>query len=452
MKKVTNFDEGALNQETAFYFQKQKEKEDDFMNYAVQMASLSRSDDKKEKFMGKEVPQPKIGAVLVTSKYIYCAARSGLKYGDHAEYTILQDYFSNKKVEDGAALYTTLEPCTPESRSKWSESCASLIINKNIKKVCVGTLDANPLVFGTGINMLLEKGINVTFFKDEYVQELKKLNEEFFNFCKEYPDYKILKRVDHFLKNKIDEDALKVYYNLTKIHSDIYIKFYRDMIDSEQIKEGKIDGTLTISKEMALAFAKKPSYFLAGYNAGIINNLNKEMLEDDFREKRIYIDKSLLTLCNINYENNIFEEIMAMIDPSIVAYKQQNYTDMTKKISQQFANKINLREYIINAIVHNNYNDNIGITVEIEDNKTIKVINILSIELEKYDLEQIKQQFENGELHSIPTNPILMNYFVTSKLAENTGLGTRNRNKNFVKFDVQKQNEKTILITTLTLK
>ena len=26
MKKVTNFDEGVLNQETAFYFQKQKEK------------------------------------------------------------------------------------------------------------------------------------------------------------------------------------------------------------------------------------------------------------------------------------------------------------------------------------------------------------------------------------------------------------------------------------------
>ena len=425
MKKVTNFDEGALNQETAFYFQKQKEKEDDFMNYAVKMASLSRSDDKKEKFMGKEVPQPKIGAVLVTSKYIYCAARSGLKYGDHAEFTILQSHFFDKKVEDGAVLYTTLEPCTPESRSKWSESCASLIINKNIKKVCVGTLDANPLVFGTGINMLLEKGINITFFKDEYVQELKKLNEEFFNFCKEYPDYKILKRVDHFLKDKIDEDALEVYYPKEEINDEIYIKFYRDMIDSKQIKEGKIDGTLTISKEMALAFARKPSYFLAGYNAGIINKTNAKSTQQSMLNKREIFDRSLLTLCSHNCKDNIFEIINNLIDPKLI-------------------DPLSLREYIINAFVHNNYDENIGVTIEIINPKHIKIINILSEKIDPSKFALIENAFNSATLYSIPNNATLMEFFRDSGLAENTGLGLNTNKK--VTFKVEEQLDKYLLV------
>jgi hypothetical protein len=128
-------------------------------------------------------------------------------------------------------------------------------------------------VFGVGVNMLLENDINVSFFDEEYVHALKDLNKEFFDFCIKYPDIKILKRIDKFLYDKIDTDALKVYYH-EDVTNETYVKFYREMLDSEQIKEGKVHGTLTISKDMALAFMKKPSYFLPGYNTGIINKNN----------------------------------------------------------------------------------------------------------------------------------------------------------------------------------
>ena len=440
MYQTRSFSEGIEKGYTAFYFENSKrEQNKTYMEYAIQIAKLSSSEDKKGKFRGVSIPQPKIGAILVTNDYIYCAARSGVKHGDHAEFTILETFLGDHVIEENDILYTTLEPCTPESRSSWTESCSSLIINKKLKNVCVGTLDANPLVFGVGLNMLIEKGINVSFFEKQYVDELNEINKDFFEFCKKYPDIKILKRVDQFLKDKIDEEALKVYYDIEEINDEVYIKFYRERIDSE----GNINGNLRITKEMALAFAKKPSYFIPGYNTGIIDKIGNSMTEKHYINKRELIDKSLLTLCSINCKNNIFELIAKKISSETEFSK-----DTLKKIfSKNLINIVDLKEYIVNAFVHNNYSENLGVTIEIITNKNINIINMLSNEIQFAERDAIQLSFNQATLFSIPTNPVLMQFFVDSKLAENTGLGI-NENPN-VKFIINKQIDRYILVTEI---
>lgn len=439
MKKVKNFDEGFKNKYGAFYFENNSYSKNECMRFAVEMANLSSYDDKKETFLNKDVPQPKIAAVLVTKDYVYCAARSGIKYGDHAEFTILNTMLNNKVVSENDILYTTLEPCTPESRCQWTESCSTLIINKKIKNVCIGTFDANPLVFGVGVNMLLENDINVSFFDEEYVHALKDLNKEFFDFCIKYPDIKILKRIDKFLYDKIDTDALKVYYH-EDVTNETYVKFYREMLDSEQIKEGKVHGTLTISKDMALAFMKKPSYFLPGYNTGIINKNNDS--EDIAKGKRNILDRSLLTICNMEMNNNIFEIILRSV--GLLDNNEYDTNTLMSLLKKQFGNVLQVREFLINAFVHNNYENNIGVTIEILNSNYIKIINVISKDA---NVDETKKSFNEGILYSVPVNPVLMNYFVQARLAENTGLGFDNKHKTI--FDVKKQLNNKILVTEI---
>lgn len=461
MKEVKDFKEGITKQLSAFYFKTDNKIENhEYMDYSVQLADLSSYDDKEDYFLGNKIPSPKIAAIFKTDSYVYCAARSGIKHGDHAEFTILNSMLSKYIVKENDILFTTLEPCTPESRSKWTESCTELIINKKIKHVFIGTLDFNPLVFGCGVNSLLQHGIDVGFYDKIYSEKLRKLNEDFFLFCQKYPDIKILKNVDRFLNEHIDEEALKIYYGIDKVTNETYIRFYREMIACNQIEEGNINGTIKVSKELALAFMKKPSYFLGGYNFGIIirNNYNRY---EPLKNKRIIYDKSLLVLCNIKKENNIFIEIINNITGLDIKYDDIDVINRVYKRNLIELSKF--REYLINAIVHNNYEYNIGVTIELGSKKQtncVKLVNILSNKININQLnenddkqEVVKNSFisnmYNGNLLSVPTNPILMQFFVRSGMAENSGFGFGDKKAENVNFNIRNQNGIIILETII---
>src|SRR5437870_12349294 len=67
---------------------------------------------------------------------------------NHAEYvTIKQARLAGKNLR-GAVLYTTLEPCTYESRDPGTHSCFDEILDAGISKVVFGIEDPNPYVHG----------------------------------------------------------------------------------------------------------------------------------------------------------------------------------------------------------------------------------------------------------------------------------------------------------------
>ena len=67
---------------------------------------------------------PLVGAVIYKlNGTVETACRGELRYGDHAEYTLLERKNRGNKL-DGAILFATLEPCAPNSRNFPKLGCA----------------------------------------------------------------------------------------------------------------------------------------------------------------------------------------------------------------------------------------------------------------------------------------------------------------------------------------
>lgn len=130
--------------------------------------------DLARKGKGWTTPNPLVGAVIVKGGRVIGQGYHQ-KYGQpHAEVNAIA---SAKEDVTGATLYVTLEPCSHFGKTA---PCSDLLIDKNIKRVVVGTLDPNPLVAGKGIERLRSNGIEVV--KGVLEEESQKLNEIFIKY------------------------------------------------------------------------------------------------------------------------------------------------------------------------------------------------------------------------------------------------------------------------------
>ncbi|MFY0750969.1 deaminase [Pseudomonas sp. NFX5] len=141
----------------------------EFMQLAIDLASSCVSEDGKI--------SPKVGAVVVRDGIILASAYRGeLKPGEHAEYTLLERKLKGIDLE-GATLYSTLEPCTHRNHPK--VSCTDRVIERNLRRVVIGTLDPNQTIRGLGELRLQDAGIEITRFDPDLVVILRELNQEF---------------------------------------------------------------------------------------------------------------------------------------------------------------------------------------------------------------------------------------------------------------------------------
>jgi diaminohydroxyphosphoribosylaminopyrimidine deaminase/5-amino-6-(5-phosphoribosylamino)uracil reductase len=105
---------------------------------------------------GRTAPRPPVGAVVMRGDVIVGQGATSPPYGPHAEIHALNEA---GPLANGADLYVTLEPCCVAIHTP---PCTDAIIAAGIKRVIVGSLDANPLVSGRGIDQLRAAGIEVT--------------------------------------------------------------------------------------------------------------------------------------------------------------------------------------------------------------------------------------------------------------------------------------------------
>jgi len=128
---------------------------------------------------GRSDPSPKVGAVLVSNGVVIGEAfrGEGDGRGDHAEYILLEKKLKNDTRVAGSTLYTTLEPCTHRSPNK--TPCADRIIERRIKKVCIGVLDPDHRVLGKGHTKLQEARIEVGVFDSDIALEIMDLDRDF---------------------------------------------------------------------------------------------------------------------------------------------------------------------------------------------------------------------------------------------------------------------------------
>ncbi len=117
-----------------------------FMLEAVELAETCQPVEEKI---------PKVGAIIVSAEgHIIGRGSRGKNCTDddeHAELRVLESVHERDRPKlEGSILYTTLELCTPDSRSRSEKCCSELIFHSRFPRVFVGIPDPNPDVTGKG--------------------------------------------------------------------------------------------------------------------------------------------------------------------------------------------------------------------------------------------------------------------------------------------------------------
>jgi ATP-dependent DNA helicase RecG len=153
---------------------KKKNSPEELMALAVKVMKQSIDEPRKD-----DKVSPKVGAVLLKQNgSVDTAHRGELRYGDHAEFTLIERKNRSEKL-DGGILFATLEPCAPGAPHHPKLSCAERIVNARISKVYVGIEDDDPKVARKGIEFLEEHGIEVEMFPRKLQEEIREANKDF---------------------------------------------------------------------------------------------------------------------------------------------------------------------------------------------------------------------------------------------------------------------------------
>jgi diaminohydroxyphosphoribosylaminopyrimidine deaminase/5-amino-6-(5-phosphoribosylamino)uracil reductase len=105
---------------------------------------------------GTSAPNPMVGAVIVEEGRIVAEGFHEKDGGPHAERVALAAL--GRPPRPGAALYSTLEPCSTHGRTG---PCTEAILASGIRRVVVGAMDPTPEHAGNGFEILRRAGVEV---------------------------------------------------------------------------------------------------------------------------------------------------------------------------------------------------------------------------------------------------------------------------------------------------
>ncbi len=152
--------------------------------------------------MGQVAPNPMVGCVIV-HKGLIIGEGYHRKYGEaHAEVNAVRSV-KNPDLLRESTMYVTLEPCSHFGKTP---PCADLIVQQQIPRVIVGSLDPNEKVSGRGIERLRAAGCEVVVGVLE--EECNRMNRRFLTFHQKKRPYIILKWAqteDGFIDRSRDE-------------------------------------------------------------------------------------------------------------------------------------------------------------------------------------------------------------------------------------------------------
>ena len=107
---------------------------------------------------GETRPNPPVGAVIVRGDVVLGEGWHHRAGAPHAEVEAFLDAERRGADVRGATLYVTLEPCSTTGRTP---PCTDRILASGIRRVVVGSTDANPRHAGRGLEILRAAGIEV---------------------------------------------------------------------------------------------------------------------------------------------------------------------------------------------------------------------------------------------------------------------------------------------------
>jgi diaminohydroxyphosphoribosylaminopyrimidine deaminase/5-amino-6-(5-phosphoribosylamino)uracil reductase len=154
------------------------EKHEKYMRRCIELAKRGE---------GFVAPNPLVGAVIVHEDKIIGEGYHR-KYGvSHAEVNAIKSV-KNPNLLKKSTIYVSLEPCSHFGKTP---PCSDLIIEKEIPRVVIGSLDTFSEVNGKGIERLLKNGVDVETGVLE--EDCRLLNKRFFTFHEKSRPYVVLK-------------------------------------------------------------------------------------------------------------------------------------------------------------------------------------------------------------------------------------------------------------------
>lgn len=126
-------------------------------------------------------PNPRVGCVLVAAgDRVIGEGHTQQAGAPHAEVMALRDARARGESVAGATAYVTLEPCSHFGRTP---PCCDALIEANIGRVLVATVDPNPRVAGQGLERLRSAGIQVDLLPTDHPAAIRsrELNIGFFS-------------------------------------------------------------------------------------------------------------------------------------------------------------------------------------------------------------------------------------------------------------------------------
>lgn len=136
---------------------------------------------------GRVTPNPMVGCVIVHNGKIIGEGYHRHFGRPHAEVNAINSV-QNKALLRESTLYVNLEPCAHYGKTP---PCANLIVQHQIPKVVIGSVDTFSEVSGKGIEILRNAGTEV--ITDVLKDECRFLNRRFFTFHEQKRPYIILK-------------------------------------------------------------------------------------------------------------------------------------------------------------------------------------------------------------------------------------------------------------------
>src|SRR5690606_12465648 len=167
---------------------------------------------------------PKVGAVLIKPDgTVETASRGELRFGDHAEFTLLERKNRSNHLDD-SILFATLEPCAPGARKHPKLGCAERIVNARIKKVWIGIEDPDPTVDRKGIKYLLDNGVEVEMFDADLQKQIRHANKQFISEAEERAKRTKVVKLPNVLSEMERTEPRAELDDLSKTYLDSFIK------------------------------------------------------------------------------------------------------------------------------------------------------------------------------------------------------------------------------------
>jgi ATP-dependent DNA helicase RecG len=353
---------------------------------------------------------PKVGTVLLKPDgTVETACRGELRYGDHAEYALLERKNRGSKL-DGSILFVTLEPCAPGARRDPKVDCAERIRLARIKEVWVGIQDPDPKIARKGITHLEQNGIHVHMFDRDLQEVIEKENTDFLEqaleraaTAKKEPVEIVLSSLENKLPAAILADfsnkALAVYRKRAGIADAVGSdEFNRRLLQQGQLKE---EGDRLVPTGFGiLLFGKEPRRAMR--QAGLLGSIQYPSGDKERKE---------------------FDEPAVMIPDLLEKWlrdKLPNVFDRSKmRREERPALPFEMvREAVVNALIHRDY-DIVGGKCQIVVTDDTITVRSPGMPPPPITLEQL-QSFTAPMLSR---NPELHFVFARMGMAEEQGLG-----------------------------